>query len=272
MELVKKTHLVIPDTQIKPGVPIDHLYWAGMYAAKKRPDHIIHLGDHWDMPSLSSYDKGTKSFEGRTYKQDIQAGIAGMTAFLNPIRQLQAKQRANKEKVWRPKMTFLLGNHEDRISRAIELDRKLEGLVGLGDLHLQELGWHVHPYLEVVNIDGISYSHYFTSGVMGRPVTSARTLVTKKHTSCVMGHVQKAEIDFQYDARGRRLTGIFAGCFYQHDEQYLGPQTNEATWRGIWMFYNIDDGEFTLNNIPLSFLKERYGNQETDNRSSPPSI
>lgn len=259
--MLNKTHLVIPDTQVKPGVPTDHLRWAGMYAAKKKPDHIIHLGDHWDMPSLSSYDQGRKSFEGRTYMADIEAGKAGMALFMEPILAEQHRQRKNKEKVWRPKLTFLLGNHEDRITRAIDQDRKLDGLIGMGDLGLEKSGWEVHPYLEVVSIDGISYSHYFTSGVMGRPVTSARALVSKKHTSCVMGHVQKAEIDFQYDARGKRLTGIFAGCFYQHDEEYLNPQGNGSTWRGIWMLYNIDDGEFTLNNIPLSFLKERFDGQ-----------
>jgi len=46
---------------------IDHLTWAGQYAVDKKPDVIVHIGDHWDMPSLSHYDKGTKSFEGRRY-------------------------------------------------------------------------------------------------------------------------------------------------------------------------------------------------------------
>ena len=49
--------LVIPDTQVKPGVNTDHLEWAGHYAVKMKPDVIVHIGDHWDMPSLSSYDK-----------------------------------------------------------------------------------------------------------------------------------------------------------------------------------------------------------------------
>ena len=43
-------HLVIPDTQVKPGQSLEHLRWAGQYAADKKPDVIIHIGDHWDMP------------------------------------------------------------------------------------------------------------------------------------------------------------------------------------------------------------------------------
>ena len=47
-------HLVIPDTQVKPDFHIEHLEWAGQYAVDKKPDVIVHLGDHWDMPSLST--------------------------------------------------------------------------------------------------------------------------------------------------------------------------------------------------------------------------
>jgi hypothetical protein len=251
--------MLIPDTQVKTGHSIDHLRWAGEYAAKKRPNRIIHIGDHWDMPSLSSYDKGLKCFEGRTYRKDIDAGRKGMDAFMEPIIDEQLRLAQEEGIEWNPDLHFALGNHEQRIHKAVEADRKLEGLIGFHDLGLEEYGWHVHPFLEVFRLDGIAYSHYFTSGVLGRPVTSARALVTKKHMSCVMGHVQKAEVDFQYDAAGKRLTGIFAGCFYQHDEDYLGPQGNKGTWRGIWMFYNINQGEFTLNNVPLSFLRERFG-------------
>ena len=77
--------MVVPDTQVKPNGSIEHLKWAGQYAVEKRPDVIVHLGDHWDFPSLSSYDVGTKSFEGRRYTHDVQAGIEGMVAFLTPI-------------------------------------------------------------------------------------------------------------------------------------------------------------------------------------------
>ena len=123
-------HLVIPDTQVKPGYPIEHLKWAGQYAAEKKPDVIVHVGDHWDMPSLSSWDIGKKSFEGRRYTDDIESGIKGMELFLKPIREEQARLIKNKHKRWNPRMVFTLGNHEQRIQRAIEGDAKLDGLIG----------------------------------------------------------------------------------------------------------------------------------------------
>jgi hypothetical protein len=251
-------HMVIPDTQVKPNGTVEHLRWAGQYAVDKKPDVIIHLGDHWDMPSLSVYDVGKKSFEGRRYNDDIQAGIEGMKAFLQPIREEQQRLRINKKKRWTPKLIFILGNHEQRIERAVEADAKLEGLIGYPDLRLAQFGWEVHDFLAPVVVDGICYSHYFTSGVMGRPVSSAKLMIQKKMMSCVMGHVQDREIAYARKADGSPVTGLFAGIFYQHDEDYLTPQTN-GSWSGIWMFHDVNNGSFNEQPISLQALRRKYG-------------
>jgi len=251
-------HLVIPDTQVKPGYPKEHLKWAGKYAVDKKPDVIVHLGDHWDMPSLSSYDVGKKSFEGRRYTDDILAGISAMEAFLRPIRKEQTRLRKNKHKIWTPRLVFCLGNHENRIQRAIESDAKLEGLMSYEDFSLEEMGWEVHDFLQPVVIDGIVYSHYFTSGVMGRPVSNAKLLLQKKMMSCVQGHVQDRDIAFGRRADGSPVTGLFAGIFYQHDEDYLTPQTN-GSWSGIWMFNEVDNGSFDEMPVSMNYLRRKYG-------------
>ena len=80
------THLVIPDTQVKPGVPLDHLSWIGEYIVERKPDVVVHLGDHWDFPSLSAYDRGKKAMEGRRYTDDVDAGNEGMNLLTTPIR------------------------------------------------------------------------------------------------------------------------------------------------------------------------------------------
>ena len=248
-------HMVIPDTQVKPGVPLDHLTWAGKYAVDKKPDSIVMIGDFSDMESLSSYDKGKKSFEGRRYTKDIEAATIGMSMLLGPIKAEQRRQAKNKEKVWKPRLVLTLGNHEDRINRATNNSPELEGLISVKDLPYSD--WEVIPYLEPITIDGVTYCHYFTSGVLGRPVSSARALVTKKHCSCVMGHVQRKEIDIQYDGQGRRITGLFAGTFYQHTEDYLGPQGNQH-WHGLWMLHEVKDGEFDEMPVSLDYLRKRY--------------
>jgi hypothetical protein len=261
--------MVIPDTQVKPGSGIEHLHWAGQYAVDQKPDVIVFIGDHWDMPSLSSYDKGKKAFEGRRYTKDIEAGKQGMDAFLRGLWMYQEDQKKLKNrKMWKPRLIFTLGNHEDRISRAVNDDPKLEGLIGLADLGLTERGFEVYPYLEVVEIEGVLFSHFFTSGTMGRPVSSARALLTKKMMSCVMGHVQDRDIAFGRKGNGQAVTGLFAGIFYQHYEDYLGKQGNK-NWAGVWILNEVNKGSFDELPVSMGFLRKKYG---TVKKVTKPSI
>lgn len=250
--------LVIPDVQAKPDVPLRHLEWVGKLIVDKRPDVIVQIGDFADMPSLSSYDVGKKQFEGRRYKKDVEACHDAQNMLLGPLFELQHQQTKNRKKLYKPRLVLTLGNHENRITRAVNNDPKLEGVLSLDDLSYETYGWEVVPFLEVVDIEGVCFSHYFTSGVLGRPVTSPNALITKKHVSCVMGHCQTDGVASQYNAMGRRITGIFAGACYLHDEEYLGAQGNNH-FRGVWMLYDVKDGEFSPLQVPLSYLKDKYG-------------
>lgn len=250
--------LVIPDTQVKPDTPVDHLFWAGRYAVEKAPDVIVFIGDHWDMPSLSSYDKGKKCFEGRRYIKDIDAGRVAMAMFMAPILQEQERLRRNKERMWKPRLVFCLGNHEERINRAINSDAMLEGLLSYGDFQLDQYGFEVYDFLEIVVIGGVAFSHYFASGPMLRPITSARALLTKKHMSCFMGHVQDRDIAYACRADGTSMTAIFGGIYYQHDEDYLGKQGNNS-WRGVWMLNDVKNGSFDEMPVSLEYLRGKYG-------------
>src|SRR3990167_1076141 len=99
-------HLVIPDCQVKPGVDLDYLRWIGNYCVKKQPDVIVCLGDFADMPSLSSYDMGKKSFEGRRYKDDIKAAQTGMQTLLKPLWDFNEKAARNHEKRYNPRLVL----------------------------------------------------------------------------------------------------------------------------------------------------------------------
>lgn len=254
--MVRK-HAVISDCQVKAGVDIDYLIDIGHYLAEKKPDVIIQIGDFADMPSLSSYDAGKKSFEGRRYKTDIEASLTAMGYLMEPIYAEIRRLERNKKKRWYPRFVLTLGNHEQRIVRATEDDPKLDGTIGIEDLRYREFGWEVYPYLEPVTIDGICYSHYFTSGVMGRPVASARHLLAKKHMSCVQGHVQNWEMARDVRGDGTPIIGLFAGSTYTHNEDYLGPQGNNYS-RGIWMLHEVRDGDFQPMLISLDYLKDKY--------------
>lgn len=224
----------------------------------KQPDVVVQIGDFADMPSLSSYDYGKKSFEGRRYKTDIEAAHNGMNALLEPIREYNERQRKNGKRTYRPRMVLTLGNHEDRISRVINSDPKLDGTLDLSDLGYEAAGWEVHPFLEVVLIDGVAYSHYFVTGVAGRPAATATAQLNKKHMSCIAGHQQGRQSASAYRADGKRITSIIAGSCYEHNEDYLGPQGNEH-WRGVLVLHDVADGEFDEMYVTLKYLREKYG-------------
>lgn len=259
--MARRTHIVIPDTQIKPGVPTEHIEWMAQYIVDKRPDVLVIIGDWADMPSLSSYDVGKKSFEGRTYRDDILAANDALQRLMAPIEREQARRIVGKRGKWGLRKVVTLGNHEHRINRAIENDRKLEGLVSTDDLFFKQFGFEVYPFLEPVVVDGVAYCHYFVSGVMGRPCTTARSLLNKHHMSCVAGHLQGHDIATSNRADGSRITAVVAGSCYLHDEIYLNHQTN-SHWRGILVLHEVCNGTFDHMPVSLSFLRERYQKKE----------
>ena len=251
-------HLLIPDTQVKPGVRLDHLEWCGNLIVKRKPEIVVMIGDFADMESLCSYDKGKKCFEGRRYKRDIQSAHEGMQRLLGPLRRYNDRLRDNKKKVYRPELILCLGNHEDRISRAIEHQPELEGVIGLNDLGYENYGWRVVPYLVPVEVGGISYSHYFCNKLSGRPHPNSRLMLAREHVSCSQGHVQILDYEVQYTGDGRAIHGLRAGAFYLHNEEYKGEQGNHH-WRGVIYKHNVKYGEYDPEFISIDRLQRHKG-------------
>lgn len=243
--------LLIPDTQVKPGVDISHLTALGEWIVKERPDAIVHIGDHWDMPSLSSYDRGTAKAEGRRVLQDIDAGNHAMHELLNPLRRLQESQRNNRKRVYSPEMHFFLGNHEQRMERYTNSNPEVQGVIGYDNLDLSS--WTVHPFLQPHTLGGVEFSHYFYNPNSGKPFGgSAEYRLGKIKRSFVQGHEQGLKYHIE-PVGDRRIHGLVAGSFYSHDEEYKGPQGNNH-WRGFCVLHNVHDGEYDLEIVGLENL------------------
>lgn len=250
-------HLVIPDTQLRPGDDFQFLKTIGEYIVDHKPDVVVCLGDWADMPSLSSYDVGKKSFEGRRYLADIEAAKQGMETLLGPLIRYNVNARKNHEKRYTPRMVLTLGNHEHRINKAVENDAKLEGVLSTDHLQYSNYGWEVHKFLDVVVIDGVAYSHYFVTGVAGRPAGTAAAQLRKTNMSSIAGHQQGRQVAYASKATGETITSIIAGSCYEHDEDYMGPQGNKH-WRGIIMLNEVNNGSFDEMFVSLAYLKRKY--------------
>lgn len=247
--------IVIPDTQVKPGVPTAHLKAAGNYVAAKEPDIIVVLGDWWDMPSLSIYEDKSSAYwdsADRTFSADIAAGNLAMDLFLEPIR------RRRKKGKWKPRMVFLEGNHEDRIRRAIHANPALRGIIGLDRLNLSE--FEFYPFLQPVKIEGLLFCHYFVNPQSLKKQVLGGTMdnrLNKLKQSFVMGHQQTRMWGTQYTVEGKELCGLIAGAFYSHDEDYLGPQGNDY-WRGIVVLNEVHGGHYDPMFVSLQYLISHY--------------
>lgn len=241
-----KRHLVIPDTQCRSGDPVRHFQWIVQAVNEYKPDTVIHLGDHWDFPSLSSYDGvGSLKLEGSRVQADIEAGNKAMD-ILGGI-----SHKCRK--------VFLVGNHEHRLSRAINKDPKLQGLIG--DFLLDTTGWEVVNYCNgspgQICIDGVMYAHYFPNPNTGKPIGgTVQNRLKNIGRSFVQGHVQglsRGEVQF---ATGLTINGTVCGSAYLHDEDYKGAANSH--WRGIVVLNEVKDGGYTDMALSLDYLCRKY--------------
>lgn len=254
-------HLIIPDTQCRKGVPLDHLRWAGEYIIDRRPGVVVHLGDHWDMPSLSSFDEpGSLRMEGARYEDDIEAGNEGMRLLLAPLRELQARQKRNKDRVYAPRLVLLRGNHEHRIVRAIDKQPKFAGTIGYH--HMDTSGWEVHDFNVPVTIDGVAYSHYFPNPMSSKPWGgSAPNVLTKLAHSFTQGHRQGMDSAERYNQiTGALMRGLIVGSYYLHDEEYKGAQGNHH-YRGLIVKHRVRNGGYTKMEVDVDYLCEKFEGQ-----------
>lgn len=250
------THLVIPDVHAHYQHDNTRAIWAGRLINDVKPDVVVVLGDVADMPSLSGYDKGKKSFQGRTYRADIDAHGDFQERLWSTVRRSKRKL---------PRRVCLIGNHEQRIDRAIEIQPELEGTISYNDLQLERYYDDIVHYNGNtpggIDIDGIRYSHYFVSGIMGRPTGGehpAYQLLSKHYSSCTAGHTHVLDYCTRTTVDGRKISGLVAGCFIDYTPDWCG-ETGKLWWRGCFVKRGVENGGYDLEAISIERLKREYG-------------
>lgn len=211
-----RKHLIIPDTQVAPDTPLDHFVWIGKAIAEYQPDVLVHIGDHWDMHSASTWSAaGSKDKEGARLHKDIQAGNEALAILESAMQGYEPQQKI-----------ILRGNHEDRLSRLIANDPRLEGVVGFHLFNDKELGWTPVEYFNgspnIINIDGIAYAHYFANPNTGKAIAGTiQNRLSKIGSSFVQGHQQGLQQGNQQYATGVTRHGIVAGSCLTPDHKVL---------------------------------------------------
>lgn len=253
-----RRHAIIPDGQLKPGDDLTHIQWAADALVDYLPDVIVCLGDWGDFPSLSTHDSpGSKEAVGRNVSSDIAVFNEGFELLVAPMRREQARRVRRKQTQWNPECHFLFGNHEDRITRAISLDPKYDGLLTLDALKTP--GFQRHEFLKIVELDAIKYCHYFANPYSGRPIGGTiHNRLGHIGGSFVQGHQQ----GFQYASKAypdHVSHGLVCGRFYQHHETYRTADVQNAEWSGIVILNRVQRGDYDLMPLRMEYLREKYG-------------
>lgn len=253
------THLVIPDSQVRPGISVEYLRHIGEYIVRKRPDVIVHLGDFCDFESLGQYDKGKRSAEGKRVQADIAASIFGMATLLGPLKKLQEQQKAEGVGVYEPRLVLTLGNHEDRLTRHVNSNPELHGFLDMSILEYEKFGWEVIPYLTPIKINGVNYCHFYPNVMTGKALTgTAQNMLKTIGESYTMGHRQTLDVATRFlPSSGVQQWGLIAGAGYPHQETYKGSQGNHH-WRGIIVKHRVSNGSYDPLFISLDWLKSEY--------------
>lgn len=250
--------LTIFDTQIRPdNLELNRplMRAIGKLIVRERPTHVVHIGDHWDMHSLSKYDfakNNRQVFDGAEVAADVLAGRDAMWEILKPLKELQLQQIANKKKVYRPELHFTIGNHEERIKRFPELKE----LVTYDKL-FYGTGFQVHDFLKPIKIGGVAWVHYAYNPLSGRPLGgTAEYRLNKLKLSFVQGHEQVFKYAVEHLNDGRKISALICGSCYLHDEEYKGYQGNNH-FRGVAMLHDVREGGYDLEQISVERLLEQ---------------
>ncbi len=255
-----RDHLILPDRQANPRSK--HLVDTaiGNYILTHKPAVIVNIGDHADMESLSTYDIGKKSFEGRRYTADIMASTKAHEAMWRPVADYNEQRRRNKQAVYNPLKIITIGNHENRINRAVENDPKLDGLISLDDLEYSRWYDYIFPFLEPAVVDGVCYVHYAFKKMPHQAIGGkhqARSILDTYMMSTTVGHTPEFDYAEAYAGDDRRIQCIVAGACFDHDEEYAGHR-NKRYWRGIIHKRNVHGGNYDFSVISLSSLLRDY--------------
>lgn len=251
-----KTHLILPDPHAHPNFNNDRAVWVGALIRDIKPDVVVVLGDTADMPSLSAYDKGKRSFIGRTYRADINAHADFQDRLWTTVKK-------GKKKL--PRRATLLGNHENRIERAIDIQPELDGTISLNDLQLEDYYDDIIHYTGrtpgSISIDGVHYSHFMVSGNMGQPIAGehpAYTILSKHHASCTVGHSHVYDACNRATADGRKIYGLVAGCYIDYRPDWAGD-VSRLWWSGCFVKRGVERGQYDLECISINRLRKEYG-------------
>lgn len=234
--MIKRT-LVLADCHLNDMKAHPSYLLVKRFASTFDPHQVILLGDFSDCSALSAWDMDKKKLmEGRRHVREMK-----MIGKELDFWQTQAK-----------KIVYIEGNHEDRITRYIEKNPEIEGMVEIQTvLDFEGRGITWVPMNELYKDGHLYYVH----GTFLNKFHTNKTLITYG-CSLVYGHCHMPQA---HTLNMRQMNPIQAqslGCLCDHNQPYL--RKRHANWlHGFGIVYtDTKTGQYNL--YPVNIIDNRF--------------
>lgn len=231
-----KSAIILPDVHGTTISPRDYLP-VREFIKKFKPDEIILLGDFMDVESLSAWDMDKKrKMEGRRFNKEIE--------WAN--KELDYLQKHSK------KVTYLEGNHEDRVNRYLDKNPEMEGMIELQEqLNIEERG------IEWVKMNDLykKGNMYFTHGMYTNIHNARKHLQTLGCNVCY-GHQHGTQTAMQNMKMQEPHMAYALGTLGDKAPDYM--KNRPGNWINQFGIFYWDDqtGMFSL--YPVNVINHKF--------------
>jgi len=236
LEKMIKRAVILPDVHLTDSVPTPYLTVKG-FIKDFKPHEIILLGDFMDISSLSAWDYDKKRpMEGRRFKKEVNCAN----------RELDFLQKHTE------KITYIEGNHEDRVNRYLDKNPEMEGMIEIREnLRLKDRKikwWKMNKLYKLGDM-------HFTHGMWTNKYNAQKHL-TNLGCNITYGHAHGTQTAMQNMAMQKPYIAYALGCLCGHEPDYLkGRPANWINQFGV-MYYDTKNGNFNL--YPINIIKNKF--------------
>lgn len=258
--------LVIGDLHQDPRhadrLPI--LTWIARYASEHRFTRIIQVGDWPTWDSVNQHDKND------TLAARCKPGIRDD---LDNLLQSQQAFRLGIADDYRPKLDFLLGNHENRLERFENANPESVGTFTLSrDETFARFGWRTRQYGELFYVEGVGFTHHPVNGA-GRAYggkTGPQRAANESTVPVVSGHTHRRQVhDSPKIGPVDAISMVEVGCAlpWGSVESYA-KHSLTGWWYGV-VPMTVNAGQITdLAFVSMIELRRRYSDDGADVRAA----
>lgn len=234
-KMIKKM-VILPDVHINTTVPKPYQVVKNFIKLYK-PDEIVLLGDYMDVQSLSAWDMDKrKLMEGRRYKKEVEV----------TNKELDFLQKHSKN------ITYIEGNHENRVERYIEKNPEMEGLLEIKDcLNLDERGI---KYVEMNKLYKVGHC-YLTHGLYTNKYHASKHL-TSLGCNIIYGHTHRPDISSMIMKMQKPIMAWGLGCLCDKEPDYLRGRPSNWVDQFAIMEFETKTGEFTV--LPINIVNNKF--------------